>query len=364
MARLITYDYYEQCGINPKTKKPQREKSHKKLKDSIKHELRILDEQTAVERFKWFDIPCNLSSAEIERWLYFRGQLCFFYVPALQQFFFTDYALEGTIDFYGRPNTVHPIPMNTGGEDKELKGLAVAQQEILSQIKLDVLYGIPDDIEKWARKFAEGTACVIIQDYTPQKSVRCTPRADLMEPVLEVMAQCIPYMRTSLIANTGIKGMRIPQEADYPNVLEANEALQEAALEGDIYLPIIGSVEFQELLDKNAIEPEAFMMIMQSLDNYRLSLYGLDSGGLFQKASHMLQAEQNMNAGRAKSALQNCLSLRQYACDIINAISMLGISCELSEASIGVDKNFDGMIADDMDQSGLMEGEQDEQNTL
>ena len=82
---------------------------------------------------------------------------------------------------------------------------------------------------------------------------------------------------------------------------------------------------------------------MQGLDNYRLSLYGLDNGGLFQKRSGMLEAEQEMNQGNVGLILQDSLKQRQDACDIINSVWGLGIWCDVSETVINVDTNGDGL---------------------
>lgn len=172
------------------------------------------------------------------------------------------------------------------------------------------------------------------------------------------MADCIPFMRTCLLAGTGVKGMRVSNQADYPNVLDANAALEKAALDGDLNIPIIGSVDFQTLTDGSTLKAEEFLLAMQGIDNYRLSLYGLDNGGLFQKKSHMLEAEQSMNAGKAAIPLNDGLSCRQWFCDIVNSLTGLGISCEVSESSIGADMNLDGMAVQDNDQSGTMQGQQ------
>ena len=92
---------------------------------------------------------------------------------------------------------------------------------------------------------------------------------------------------------------------------------------------------------------------MQALDNFRLSLYGLDNGGLFQKKAHMLEAEQDMNAGNIKLVYQDGLTIRQKFCDIVNSIWGLGIWCEASETVVDIDKNLDGEVADNQDQSGI-----------
>ena len=107
------------------------------------------------------------------------------------------------------------------------------------------------------------------------------------------------------------------------------------------------------------MKAQEFMMAMQSLDNFRLSLYGLDSGGLFQKGSHMLQAEQDMNTGNSGIIMDDGIKIRQRFCDIVNYVWGLGISCEIAEPVMGMDTNGDGKVTTDLDQSGFFEGDQD-----
>ena len=167
-------------------------------------------------------------------------------------------------------------------------------------------------------------------------------------------------MRTSLFNSTGVKGMRVTSGDEISNVLMANMTTQQAAIQGQQYVPIKGQVDFQELSGDDVARSEEFLMAMQALDNYRLSLLGLDSGGLFQKKSHMLEAEQTMNEGKSKAALIDGLTWRQRACDIATALWGTGMSYELSETATNVDLNFDGLIGDDRDQSGIP----GDQNTL
>lgn len=72
----------------------------------------------------------------------------------------------------------------------------------------------------------------------------------------------------------------------------------------------------------------------------------------------MLEAEQSMNAGKAAIPLNDGLSIRQYFCDTVNALTGLGISCEIGECVLGADMNGDGMAVNDNDQSGIIGGEQ------
>ena len=165
-------------------------------------------------------------------------------------------------------------------------------------------------------------------------------------------------MNTALLNSTGVQGMRVTDEADQSNVLAASASINHAALTGQKYIPVVGKVDFQDLSAGNVAKSEEFMLAMQSLDNYRLSLYGLDNGGLFQKQSHMLQAEQEVNQGNVGLILQDALTNRQNACDIINNVWGLGIYCEVSETVIGVDRNGDMLIGDSQDQSGTQSGQQ------
>ena len=119
-ARMTPLELYFQAGIDPKTGLPVKAGGDNgmNLKQSIRKQLRVLDEQNAVNCFKWMNLPTGLSSQELERLLYYRGQLAFFYLKELNQFFILPYALDGTIDAYGRFNTIHPVPIASGSQDK------------------------------------------------------------------------------------------------------------------------------------------------------------------------------------------------------------------------------------------------------
>ena len=113
-----------QAGINPVTGLPLKiDGANKKCLDSgVLKMLRLIDEQDAINRGRWINLPSGISSQELERLLYYRGNLCFFYYEPLEKFYFMPYALEGTIDFYKRYNHVHPIPFSYGDEDEKSKG--------------------------------------------------------------------------------------------------------------------------------------------------------------------------------------------------------------------------------------------------
>ena len=248
--------------------------------------------------------------------LYYKGQLCFFYNEDLDSFYFMPYALDGTIDFYGRYNTIHPVPMSSGVEEertdsyKKLAG-------ILSNIKLKCIYGVK--VEKPTREMLLGST-VLLHDYSKQLGQTIIPRCQINDPLLDVMANCIPYMNTSLLLSTGIKGVRVADADQASSVHDANRSMEHAALTGEPNVPIVGTVEFQELNGGQVGKSEEFMLAMQSLDNLRLSGYGIDNGGLFEKKAHELQSEADINGGPVGLILQDGLSIRQNFCNIVNSI--------------------------------------------
>lgn len=98
-----------------------------------------------------------------------------------------------------------------------------------------------------------------------------------------------------------------------------------------------------------------YMQAMASLDNFRLSLYGIDNGGLFEKKAHELQSEADINGGPVGLILQDGLSIRQNFCNICNSLWDLGIWCEPAQNIMGMDTDGDGAIYDD-DSDGASTG--------
>ena len=351
-AKIIDISTIIQAGVDPKTGLPAKLGSIDcTLKNDIRRSLRVLDEQNAVNRYVWYNFPGDLSSQEIERLLYYKGQLAFFYMKELDAFYIMPYALSGSIDFYGRFRRIHPVPFANGTSESEKADYA-RQRDVLSTKVLDVLYDIPlDEVDPNA-------VCVLLHDYTKQLSQTIVPRQEVQEPILDVMSDIIPFARTAALNATGVRGMRVTSADEASNVEAASRSVNSAALTGRKYIAIEGQVEFQDLTDGTTAKSEEFMMLLQSLDNYRLSLYGLKAGGLFQKQSHMLQAEADVNDGNTGLIMTDGLAIRQRFCDICNAIWGLGMSVEVNEVIVGVDTNGDGILDNDKDQSGTMPGDQ------
>ena len=152
-------------------------------------------------------------------------------------------------------------------------------------------------------------------------------------------------------------GMRVGNEDEYSNVAAASRAVNRAALEGEKYVPVVGTLDFQDLTASgSANNIDQFLMAMQSIDNYRLSLHGLDSGGIFQKQAHMLESENSMNAAKASLVMQDKLNQRQEFCDIANSIFGLDMWVEVAQPASGVDADLDGEMYENDPQSVSYDG--------
>lgn len=339
-ASIPGVDTLIQAGINPKTGLPIRASTPDMgFKANNKKLLRIIDEQDAINRFTWYNLPSGLNQQLIERILYYRGQGMFFYMEDSDQFFFLPYALDGTIDVYGRFVDTTPLPFNGTATDGKVKPWITGLKK---HCEYDMDLGL--DPRKTLDRMLN--SCVLLHDYTPQQSQTIISRQVLNDPLLDVMAEMIPYLRTALLNSTGVVGMRVGSEDEQSNVEAASRSIDAAALRGSKYIPIVGTIEFQEMTGGSVAKSEEFLLTMQSLDNYRLGLYGLENGGLFQKKQQMLQAEQAMNGGQVSLVMQDSLENRQRFCDIVNSIWGLGIWCEISETANGFDMNGDGDIQD------------------
>lgn len=340
-----------QTGVNPKTGLPLKMGiCDCQLKDNIRKQLRVLDEQNAINRYKWYNLPSGLSGQLLERILYYRGQGAFFFMKENNQFYFLPYTLSGSIDVYGRYMGITPLQF-AGGTTSNEKG---KERPWITGLTKKPVYEVKTEID--LNDFEND--CVLLSDYSKQLGEMILPRQSIQDPLLDAMSEAIPLARTSLIANSGVRGMRVQTEDDADQVAIASSAIYKNAMDGRPFVPIVGKTEFQDLTNGTALKSEEYLLYLQALDNYRLSLYGLDSGGLFQKKSHMLEAEQNMNAGHARLAYQDGLTIRQNFCDIVNSIWGLGIWCEPAEAVLEMDTDGDGQAVDKQDQSGQIVGEQ------
>ena len=312
-------------------------------KSEIKKALRILDEQDAVNRYKWYNLPAELTSEEVERFLYYRGQICFFFMVETGKFYFMPYALDGGLDFYGRFLSIHPIPFSSGQDDEKTDRYK-NQLSILSMKKLKCIYDVKGEDEISEDLLLN--SAVLLHDYTKQLSETIIPRQKVNEVYLDIMSDYIPYLSTNLMMGVGVSAFRVNNDSEKDEVKETASAIYNAAITKNPYIGVLGKIDFQDLKAQSIGNPADYLMALQSIDNMRLSSLGIANGGIFEKKAHILESENAINRSTVLSAFQDGLSIRQHFCDVVNSIWGLDIWVEPSEGSVGDDINQDGVIYD------------------
>ena len=261
------------------------------------------------------------------------------------KFYFLPYALDGTIDCYGRFLEITPLPFGGGSMEQ---GKEDKIKPWIPGLTFEPVYEIYELLSEITPEDYKGK-CIIFRDYTNGFSQFCEPRAGLNDSLLDIMATCIPYMRTALMNSTGIQGLRVQSQEQAASVNLASAAVENAALAGQKYIPVVGDLDFQDLASGNVAKSEEFLLALQSLDNFRLGTYGINNGGVFAKKAHMLEAEQETNQGNTGLVYNDGLALRQYGCILANLLFGLNMWVEASECVVGLDKNLDGEVSDEKD---------------
>lgn len=338
---------YAKAGISYPDGKPTRGSSCN-LKDGIRKVLRVIDQQDAVNRYKWYNLPCELTSEELETLLYYYGSLCFFYYKEVDKFYFMPYTLSGTIDFYGRYNRITPVPIAATSGNKNDEERYRSQAKVLSALKLKVFKApVPfEDLLKKGVSVLEESA-VLLYDYSKQRSQTIISRQLLNDSIIDIESDIIPFLRTSMIEASGVRGMRVDNADVEAEAEKVSNQLYEAALKGKIYSPFTAKLDIQDLAEGSPTKSEEFLLTLQALDNFRLGTYGIKNGGLFQKKAHELQTESDLNSGNVQTIFNDGLAQRQHFCNVVNSIWGTSIWCMPSEAVIGQDLNMDGKTYDE-----------------
>lgn len=330
-----------EAGINPKTGMPLKWGNKRATtKEDFKKLIRDNDLDIAANKIVWYKMPLELSSQEIEKYLYYRGQLAFFYCKKLEKFMLLPFTLAEGLDLYGRYAYIRPIPFSSGV--KEYEKIEKLQAQILAELKLKVYY-TPVMPENLTEEDLYNSA-VIIYDRTKQWSQQLIPSQILNDAVIDLEAECAPFLRTAMLNATGTKGVRVADADQYASVLEGSRNMIDSALHAEPLVPIEGTIEFQELTEGNGRALE-FLQTMQALDNFRLGCHGVPNGGLWDKASYVNTAQTELNMGGADVSLklQDSLTSRQTSCTIINSIWGLGAWCEPNEVIVNMDLDGDGV---------------------
>ena len=218
--------------------------------------------------------------------------------------------------------------------------------ELFTKLNLECQYDVvlPEELVENPERYIKNS-CVLLKDYTNGLAQTISPRSNIQTPLLEVMSNIVPYLNTALMNSTGVSGVKVNNADEAAQVAIASASLQGASLNGEKWIAMKGQLDFQDLSNKSVGQVADYLQALQALDNFRLSLYGLENNGVFEKKAHTLQSEQSMNSvGSTSLVLKDGLDIRQRFCNIVNSIWGIGIWCEATEQVMGADINGDGLV--------------------
>lgn len=326
----------------------------KTLADEFLINLRIMDLQDYIQRYQWFNLPEGIDQELLERMFYYRGAVGFFYEPAENKAYILPYVLNGSIDMYGRYTGVSFLPFN-GKAESDKKNIYIPGEG--RKPVYDVV--LPEELTEEIYN----NSCVLCTDYSKQYAQKIKPRAETQECILQIESEIYPFARTALIANTGIRLLKVNTSAEAQQASILNQAMYQAALNGDTNLGYVGSVNTEVLDNPTAAKPDDYLLYLQSLENIRLSFLGLENGGIFKKNQYQNNTEQGMLSLNTSNIYNDGLKNRQRWCTIINSIYGLDMWCMPSETQQGVDTNGDGLITNGEEQPSTTPQEDEEDNT-
>lgn len=302
-----------------------------KSKGSLSHEVEDcaisniteLDRLQFLTRYEWEGLP-NITSKQLERIIYEKGWIMMFYSDETGKYYYLPCCLSGTIDVYGRYNSVKPVPMGTTYE--KLKETNKVLYDFLTEVVRDIVK-CEDDLEQ-ADKSKQ---CVLLYDRTPGLSETVEPRMILAKGMINFQAETLPLLRTTLINDTGTKAVRVNNADEASSVFDSNNAKIRAAKTGQGLVPVTGTLDFQDLNAGGTAQTTEFLQSYQAIDNIRKSFMGLGSGAAFEKNAHMLEGELSMNSQSADDVLEDGFKMRKTFCDLANKLFGLNISVKKKE---------------------------------
>lgn len=342
-AKLPWLDGMYQVGIDPKTGLPLKLGMGQRCntKDDLKRLFRDQDKRLNVNMFEWYNTRLDIKSQEINKLLYYRGQLAYAYLADVEQFVLLPFAIDGNLDMYGRAKYIRLIPFVSSSEDSRMKPvedyLASKRFRVVNTLNIDEL--TPDEMKECA---------VILYDYTPHLSNKVIPQSVMNEVLIDLESEIHTFIRTAALNATGTRAIRI-SDADQTEVSNsANMSLIEAASRAELYVPVVGNVDWQELTSGTSDIP-GLLQIAQSIHNLRMSLNGLPSGGVYDKTQYVNNQQASLNQGQVDSALvlQDKLTNREEFCNIVCSIWGIGIDCLPSENIVMADLDANNIMYDD-----------------
>lgn len=327
-------------GFNPVAKGESRNKG--KIRDLLynKHF------QEYMERYKWEGLPDELPSDIIERILFFRFKGMFFKFN--DKHYFLPFALKGTIDPYGRYESVVPT-LFTGQWDEE-KGKFDDDMFLPSTVSeglFKVRYNLNGEQSEWDT--------VILTDQSLHISQDRVPAAFMISPLISQLTDILVLVNIDLMSSAKVYTIVAPDQETKTAIEQEMAELDDNIMNGKRFVVLTGSqaAKLDELQGSSAKDSARYFQTYQSLDNLRKEILGVEGGSTFQKMEHMTDNEVEVNASD-NSVLNNGLRMRQEFAELINHYFNLNVTVDCH------DHSSEDIIGEESSQTGQLRGDDED----
>lgn len=292
----------------------------------------IMKEQNMIEtleRYMWTNIPFGLTQDLIERLLFFRGKGIFYFNDKVGKFQFLPFALNDTIDEYGRYTRCNTLPF-TGVDEVKKKNTESGKGKLLRAVyeDLEIVYDIPYNREMLDKIKSGNPVGIILNDSSLAISQQPIIRSNYVKPVLHLMATLIQIINSAMFGAADASLLQIDNESEYESIKQQISAINQAILRGERFIPIQGKMPITPIKTSNTTDLEGLFGTFNSLSNFLKSITGIANAGVFDKKAHLLQEEQKLNGSNSDDVYYNGLRLRQEFCLMVQAYYNYPIWCE------------------------------------
>lgn len=284
-----------------------------------------------IERYMWTNVPFGLTADLIERVLFFRGKGVLYYNEKVGKFQFLPFALNDTIDEYGRYTRCNTLPFI--GVDEVKKSPNSKKREVSAIVEdLPIAYDLPynEDMLNMVRK--DKPVGIILNDNSLAISQQPIIRANYVKPVLHMLATLMNIINCAMFGAADHNVVRVENESELQSINQGIAAINKNILNGKRFTAIASQLQIEPLKTSNTADLEGLFNTFNSLTNFLKSITGIANPGVFDKKAHLLQEEQQLNGSNADDVYYNGLRLRQEFCLLVQAYYGYPIWCESKRA--------------------------------
>lgn len=280
-----------------------------------------------IERYMWTNVPFGLTPDLIERVLFFRGKGVLYYNEKVGKFQFLPFALNDTIDEYGRYTRCNTLPFI--GVDQVKKSPNSKRREVSAIVEdLPIVYDLPYN-EEMLKMVREGKPVgIILNDNSLSISQQPIIRANYVKPVLHMLATLMQIINCAMFGAADHNTIQVENESELKSINLGIDAINKNILNGKRFTAIASQLQITPLKTSNTSDLEGLFNTFNSLTNFLKSITGIANPGVFDKKAHLLQEEQQLNGSNADDVYYNGLRQRQEFCLLVQAYYGYPIWCQ------------------------------------